>query len=132
MTCIDSRLDPAGAYGLSLGASHMIRNAGGSAREALRSLLISIHVDGVEEVFVVKHTGCGLLGASNEEIARVVGQKVPMAGVGEVDFMPFADLERAVREDVVFLREHALVADRVRVTGWVHEVETGRLRLVED
>lgn len=131
MTCIDSRLEPANAYGLTIGDSHIIRNAGGNVQEALRSLLISIHMDGTEEIFVIKHTGCGLLGASNGDITGFIGQKLAMSGVQELDFMPFAHLEGAVKEDVLLLRGHDLIPDNVKVTGWVHEVETGKLRLVQ-
>jgi carbonic anhydrase len=38
---MDARLDPASAYGISLGEANIIRNAGGSARDAPRSILLS-------------------------------------------------------------------------------------------
>ena len=31
VTCMDARIDPAAAYGISLGDAHVIRNAGGNA-----------------------------------------------------------------------------------------------------
>lgn len=39
VTCMDVRLDPTAAFGINLGDAHVIRNAGGSAREALCSLV---------------------------------------------------------------------------------------------
>jgi carbonic anhydrase len=47
---MDARIDPAAAFGIDLGDAHVIRNAGGSARDAIRSIVIS-------EVLLVKHTG---------------------------------------------------------------------------
>lgn len=42
LTCMDARLDPAKYAGLAEGDAHVIRNAGGRARDdAIRSLVIS-------------------------------------------------------------------------------------------
>lgn len=58
---MDARIDPAAAFGIDLGDAHVIRNAGGNAEDALRSILISQHLLGTTEVVLVKHTGCGML-----------------------------------------------------------------------
>jgi len=58
---MDARIDPASAFGISLGDAHVIRNAGGNAEDALRSILISQHLLGTKEIVLVKHTGCGML-----------------------------------------------------------------------
>ena len=60
VTCMDARIDPAAAYGINLGDAHVIRNAGGSARDALRSLVISEQLLGTKEILLIKHTGCGM------------------------------------------------------------------------
>ena len=58
LTCMDARIDPARALGLEEGDAHVIRNAGGIASDdALRSLVISHHLLGTEEAFVIGHTG---------------------------------------------------------------------------
>src|SRR5829696_422812 len=41
LTCMDARIVPARIFGLEEGDAHVIRNAGGLAREGLRSLVIS-------------------------------------------------------------------------------------------
>jgi carbonic anhydrase len=48
----------------------------------------------------------------------------------KLDFLPFPELERAVVEDVEFLRASKLVAESVVISGWVYEVETGKTRRV--
>jgi carbonic anhydrase len=48
----------------------------------------------------------------------------------KLDFLPFPELERAVVEDVEFLRTSKLVAESVVISGWVYEVETGKTRRV--
>jgi hypothetical protein len=46
LACVDARLDPAKDMGLSEGNAHVLRNAGGRARDdALRSLIISYKLE---------------------------------------------------------------------------------------
>jgi carbonic anhydrase len=46
------------------------------------------------------------------------------------DFLTFPVLEKAVAEDVEFIKQSKLVPDEVTVSGWVYEVETGKTRRV--
>jgi carbonic anhydrase len=126
VTCMDARLDPARFLGLEEGHAHVIRNAGGDAREALRSLAVSQHLLGTNEIAVIRHTDCGMGKYSNEEIAA----KVAASSGGDtsgIDFRPFADLEQAVRDDVEFLTGSDLIAAGTPVRGFVYDVKTGRL-----
>ncbi|KAF8975805.1 carbonic anhydrase, partial [Cyathus striatus] len=52
VTCMDARIDPAASLGIELGEAHVIRNAGGSARDALRSIVISQRLLGTREVAI--------------------------------------------------------------------------------
>lgn len=52
---MDARLDPAKALGLSEGDAHVIRNAGGRAADATRSVIISQQLLGTREIVVVHH-----------------------------------------------------------------------------
>lgn len=51
---MDARIDPAAAYGIDLGDAHVIRNAGGNAKDALRSLVISQQLLGTQEILLIK------------------------------------------------------------------------------
>ena len=51
-----------------------------------------------------------------------------LGAVDGIDFLEFAGLEESVRADVQFLRENPLVLPETKVTGWVYEVETGKVR----
>lgn len=130
---MDARIDPAAAYGISLGDAHVIRNAGGSARDAIRSIVISQQLLGTNEVLLIKHSGCGMLTFNNEDAHKVVEGSLGKDGATELaglDFLPFPDLDDAVRDDVGYLRGSKAVPDSVTVSGWVYEVETGKLRAV--
>jgi carbonic anhydrase len=48
----------------------------------------------------------------------------------KLDFLPFSDLEKAVRDDVAFLKGSKQIPHEVPVSGWVYEVETGKTRRV--
>ncbi|KAL8686572.1 MAG: hypothetical protein Q9218_007010, partial [Villophora microphyllina] len=129
VTCMDARIHAPEAFGVSLGDAHIIRNAGGSARDALRSLVISEQLLGTTEILLIKHTGCGMLTFSNAGAHAVVEKalgKEAEKELGGLDFLPFGDLEGAVREEVQWLRESKAIPEDVTVSGWVYEVETGR------
>ncbi|KAI1298928.1 carbonate dehydratase [Xylaria venustula] len=133
VTCMDARIDPAAAFGISLGDAHVIRNAGASAKDAQRSIVISEQLLGTREIILVKHTGCGMLTFTNDDAHALVKQNLGPTATAELatlDFLPFSDLDAAVKEDVQFLRKSATVPEDVKISGWVYEVETGKVRQV--
>ncbi|KAI0555462.1 beta carbonic anhydrase clade D [Xylaria curta] len=133
LTCMDARIDPAAAFGISLGDAHVIRNAGASARDAQRSIVISEQLLGTREIILVKHTGCGMLTFTNDDAHAIVKKNLGPAALAELaalDFLPFPDLDKAVKDDVEFLKVSTTVPDDVPITGWVYEVETGKVRQV--
>ncbi|KAI1437986.1 beta carbonic anhydrase clade D [Xylaria sp. CBS 124048] len=133
VTCMDARIDPAAAFGISLGDAHVIRNAGGSAKDAQRSIVISEQLLGTKEIILVKHTGCGMLTFTNNEAHALVKQNLGPAAaaeLGTLDFLAFSELDSAVKSDVEFLKSSATVPEDVVISGWVYEVETGKVRRV--
>jgi carbonic anhydrase len=133
LTCMDARIDTFSALGLDLGDANILRNAGGRAAPALRSLAVCCGLLGVREIVVIHHTDCGLFDASNDEIrarlGRDIGPEAAEAAAG-IDFLPFPDLDQSVREDVALIRASPLIPDDVSVRGCVYYVETGRLQEV--
>ena len=130
---MDARIDPAAAYGVTLGDAHVIRNAGGSARDALRSIIISEQLLGTTELLVIKHTECGMLTFRNDDARSVVEMNLgseAIKEIGDLDFLPFPDLEEAVRKDVQFLMESKAISKNIKISGWVYEVESGKVRSV--
>ncbi|MGA2925156.1 MAG: carbonic anhydrase [Solirubrobacteraceae bacterium] len=129
VTCMDARLDPARALGFSPGEAHVIRNAGGVVTDdVIRSLSISQHELGTEEIVVLHHSACGMQTFTDEEFIAAreadTGQRPawrPMA---------FADLEQDVRDSVARLRDSPFIPRKGSVRGFVYEVETGRVREV--
>jgi carbonic anhydrase len=126
LACMDARLDVREALGLRTGDAHIIRNAGGIATDdAIRSLIISQQLLGTDEIVVIGHTGCGLLGVDEaglrDRLADATGQRVDVA------FGSFDDLEASVRSSVERLRAHPWITP-VPVHGLIFDVSNGRLR----
>ncbi|KAI1618595.1 carbonic anhydrase [Exophiala viscosa] len=135
LTCMDARIDPARAFGIDLGDAHVIRNAGASAHDGLRSIVISEQLLGTQEIVLVKHTGCGMLTFKNEDAYGIVEKNLGSDASAELktrglDFLAFPELEQAVKDDVKYLQDTKLVPDNVAISGWIYEVETGKTRRV--
>jgi carbonic anhydrase len=126
VTCMDARILPSRALGLEEGDAHVIRNAGGRAQDALRSLIISQRLLGTREVAVIHHTDCGMLTFKNEELRAQVKRELGADASG-IDFLPFADVEKSVRDDVAALRDSPFIPRDFPVRGFVYDVRTGRL-----
>lgn len=128
LTCMDARLHPERFLGLEVGDAHVVRNAGGRASEdALRSLVVSVVLQGTRECLVIHHTDCGMRTLSNPEVhAKVAAQTGTDAS--HIDFLPLsAEAEDGVRADVRHIRESPLMPDDLSVRGFVYDVDTGAL-----
>ncbi|KAL8998040.1 MAG: hypothetical protein Q9169_002808 [Polycauliona sp. 2 TL-2023] len=133
ITCMDCRIDPATAFGIEVGDAHVIRNPGGSAREALRGIVYSNQLLGTNQIFVIKHTRCGLSVNTNDSIAKRITMNLGEAALAELDgleWFPFVDVEKGVKDDVAFLKSSKAIPSAINISGWVYHVETGRVRLV--
>jgi carbonic anhydrase len=125
-----ARIDPAKVLGLEEGDAHVIRNAGGRAADALRSLVISHELLGTREIVVIHHTDCRMQTFSNDDIRqKIEGDLGPEAAkvASSIDFLPFDDLDQSVREDVQAIKESPLIPRDIHVTGFVYDVHDGRL-----
>jgi carbonic anhydrase len=126
VTCMDARLDPARFLGLAEGDAHVIRNAGGIVNdETIRSLVVSHHLLGTEETLVIGHTGCGMVDFTNDDIHARLGPASE-----SIDFEPFPDVAERVRQSVEAIRSHPLLGGGLGATGFVYDVESGRIEPV--
>ena len=127
LTCMDARLHPSRFLGLEEGDAHVIRNAGGRASDdAIRSLVISEQLLGTNTIVVIHHTDCGMLTFSNSDLRTKIKQDLH-ANADSIDFLPFGNLEQSVRDDVATLKASPLIPDNIEISGFIYDVESGKL-----
>jgi len=130
VACMDARLDVEEALGFRTGDAHIIRNAGGIVTDdVIRSLIVSQHLLGTDEILVIAHTRCGLIDADEtalrDRLSRETGQRLDIA------FGAFSDLEASVRASLGRLRANPWLRPGP-VHGLIFDVGTGRLHEVAD
>jgi carbonic anhydrase len=131
---MDARIYPNKVFGLQEGDAHIIRNAGGRTAEAIRSLAVSQELMGTREIIVLHHRDCGLLNRSNAEIRqRLVESLGPeaMQPAAQIDFLPWPDVEQALRNEVYNIRTSPLIRPDTPVTGFVYDEQTGLIHRVD-
>ncbi len=132
VACMDARLTVEEMLGLETGDAHIVRNAGGIVTDdALRSLVISHHLLGTEEVMVINHTDCGMLTFDDTDLLTRLESQTGQAVVAPDVFHAFDDVAGNVRRQVRKLRSHPWIPDAIPVRGFVYDVETGRLEEIQ-
>jgi carbonic anhydrase len=143
VTCLDHRVDPAIVLGLQLGDAAVIRNAGGRITQAVIDDIAYLAylaeqlfggqgpVDSLFEVAVVHHTQCGTSFLADpgfrHQYAEATGLPEPALAVSAV-----ADPHTTVKADVERLLASPLLSPKVTVSGYVYDIETGRVTTIVD
>ncbi|MET0566893.1 MAG: carbonic anhydrase [Acidimicrobiia bacterium] len=129
LACMDARLSPYAALGLEEGDAHVIRNAGGVVTDdEIRSLSISQHLLGTEEIILIHHTDCGMLTFTDDDFRLQLHEKTGVKPSWAAE--SFADLDEDVRQSIARIKASPFVPRTDSVRGFVYDVETGRLREV--
>jgi carbonic anhydrase len=129
LTCMDARIIPTRILGLDEGEAHVLRNAGGVVTDdAVRSLALSQHLLGTEEIVLIHHTDCGLLQITDEEFAARLEEASGQRPAWSAE--AFTDPEQNVRDSISRLRESPFIPRKDSIRGFVYDVKTGALREV--
>lgn len=148
ITCMDARIDPLQWGHFHEGQVFVARNGGGRVSDdMIRSAVLAIRLFKVDQVFIVHHTDCGLEKVSDPEVRHLLHKSLGPAHLGDptpteknnsdrfrqadyVSFLAFKNLEESVVDDVYRFKNSPLVSEKVAVSGYVYDVETGALREV--
>ena len=132
VTCMDTRLSIR-TMGLKTGDAHIIRNAGGIVTDdVVRSLVVSHHLLGTEEIMVINHTDCGLMHSTEHELRAKIESRSGTDAIAPAFFYAFHDIEHNVRRQLQKLRTHPWLPNTVPARGFVYDVTTGLLREIKD
>jgi carbonic anhydrase len=126
LACMDARLDVYRALGIAEGESHVIRNAGGVVTDdEIRSLAISQHLLGTQEIILIHHTDCGMLTFTDEgfaaQLQEATGQRPTWAAES------FTSLEDDVRKSLQRITDSPFVPHKDSVRGFIFDIATGTL-----
>jgi carbonic anhydrase len=131
LTCMDTRLSIR-TLGLKTGDAHIIRNAGGIVTEdSLRSLIVSHHLLGTEEIMVINHTDCGLMTTSEQDLRTRIQNRTGTAAVSPAFFYAFQNIDENVRHQLEKLRTHPWIPKSITIRGFVYDVSVGKLREIK-
>ncbi|KAF8213576.1 carbonic anhydrase [Mycena galopus ATCC 62051] len=137
VTCMDSRVHPYEQLGLKIGEGGIVRNAGGSAEDAINSIVVAQYAFNVSQIAVVHHTDCGASKLTTEGLRNKVKDANPGRDdiakmVDGLDFHTFATVEDSVKRDLKYLAENPLVVKGSKITGWIYDVDTGKISQAGD
>ena len=133
LTCMDSRMDLVKLLGHQIGDAHMIRNAGGIASEdAIRSLIISHHVLGTEEVMIINDTDCDLLRVTDSQLAETTRDKKPASLLSLRRTTTLSPTwPKNVRQQMARIRNHPYT-QTMKIGGFIYNIKTGHLTEVHE
>ncbi len=127
LTCMDSRIEPLTMLGLGPGDAKILRNAGARVTDdVLRTLVLATFLLGVDRAMIVAHTRCRMATGEEEDVHDAI------AAAGGPDtrslaFLVASDQEETVRTDVQRVQSWPYLT-RLRVGGFLYDVDTGRLQ----
>ena len=103
-----------------------MRNAGARVTDdVLRTLVLASYLLGVDRVMVIAHTNCRMAGEDEEEVHTAV-DAAGGPDTRSLSFLVTSDQEATVRADVQRVQSWPYLT-RLRVGGFLYDVDTGRL-----
>jgi carbonic anhydrase len=141
VACMDTRYNVEHVLGLKHGDAKIIRNAGNVVDDGtLRSLLVAVHLLGVQHVAILGHTKCGmtLVGKGEFRIARSIHETTgaPLHEVLRPDFQRwlggFDDVAANVLRNLALVRGHPYMPRSLDAFGLVYDNDSGRVAPVPE
>ena len=115
--------------GLRPGDAKILRNAGARVTDdVLRTLVLASYLLGVDRAMVVAHTRCKMAAGSEEDVHTAI-EAAGGPDTRSLAFLVTDQQEQTVRDDVQRIRSWPY-RQRLRVGGFVYDVDTGLLKQV--
>ncbi|NRD79138.1 carbonic anhydrase [Bacillus sp. BRMEA1] len=146
LTCMDTRLLELlpKAMGIGNGDAKIIKNAGATVSHPfgsiMRSILVAIYELKAEEVCVIGHYGCGMVGLETSSILEKAKQNgidesqldlLANAGIDLSKWLTgFQCVEDNVKNSCDIIKNHPIFPKHIPVHGMIIDPETGKLDLL--
>lgn len=132
LTCMDCRILPHQALGMSIGDMKVIRNGGGQLNSAVESdIIVANNVLDCDRILIMQHTQCGMAAATLESVRNIVQANT---GVDASQFSPSV-IENQMAKltlDVETLRNNPMLKSNAVIQGAMYHVETGKVQFLDD
>ncbi|CEL63844.1 hypothetical protein RSOLAG1IB_05608 [Rhizoctonia solani AG-1 IB] len=156
VTCMDPRINMQDIYAqlkVHPGNAFILRNAGGRAQEALRSIIVSQNLLNTTDVHIIHHTKCGMANHSEESL-RIrllqsfaendpeVNKSTTMHQLNQRHFFPIHSHRcthqamAALQSDLALLENYPLIkqnkgGSKIKMHGWLYDIATHTLTSTE-
>ncbi|ADG13085.1 beta-class carbonic anhydrase [Methanocaldococcus infernus] len=134
VTCMDARLVNflSEKLGIKRGDAKVIKNAGNVVTDdVIRSLVVAIYCLGVEKIWVIGHTDCGMKSVDVESIKREMikrGANPYFTPNFKCWLNKIDDEEENVIKGVELIKNHPAIPNDIEVEGYIIDIETGELK----
>ncbi|EHK18195.1 uncharacterized protein TRIVIDRAFT_44787 [Trichoderma virens Gv29-8] len=137
LSCSDPRLNPYQIFGVdsTIKGVTMVRNAGGRAMDAIRSISILQTIGNAKTVVVLHHTDCGMTHYHDATIKEALIEIAPQekdtinaSKYGEIAGL----IEDSVKEDVDLLSSSPFILPGTSIVGLKLDIFTGAITKVTE
>ncbi|KAK3117104.1 hypothetical protein LTR53_001833 [Teratosphaeriaceae sp. CCFEE 6253] len=112
----------------------MVRNAGGRAFDAIRTLAVLQTIGAPGTIIVMHHTDCGMTHYHDSAVKKALLEIAPEAkediegrSFGEIS----GSIEDSVKEDIALLKASPLIKNSTNLLGLKYDIDTGVLSVVD-
>ncbi|OAP65463.1 hypothetical protein AYL99_01435 [Fonsecaea erecta] len=134
LSCSDPRVIPEQFLGMGPSApAAVIRNAGGRAMDAMRSIQVLNTIAPIGLIAIVHHTDCGTTHVLDNEVRDRLKQisSLPAEAIDAMEFGEITNLQDSLRQDVAMIKtDPTYGGNPPAVVGLLLDIETGKLRQV--
>lgn len=141
LTCMDTRLtgflEP--ALGIERGSAKIVKNAGNTivGEDAIRSLAVAVYALGAEEIMVIGHTNCGMVGTDTKKLENAMKERgITDEAIAQYDLAEWigelSSEEENVVETVETIKNHPLISNEIPIHGLMIDIVSGELDVLVD
>ncbi|KAI5456867.1 carbonic anhydrase [Mariannaea sp. PMI_226] len=137
LSCSDPRLNPYDVFGIdsTIKGVTMVRNAGGRAVDAIRTISVLQAIGSPKTIVVLHHTDCGMTHFHDADIRKALLEIAPQeketinaSKYGEIA----GSIEESVKEDVAFLSTSPFILPGTVIVGMKYDIHTGVVTTVTE